>query len=138
MKELVIHIDGASRGNPGPSGIGIVVKDISGKVVKNIKKYIGIATNNTAEYSAFLTALAEAEKLGADKIKIFLDSELVYKQYLGEYRTNDKNLKEHLKKIREKEKKFLSVEITHIPRENNKEADKLANIAINIGETGGD
>ncbi|MDO8734498.1 MAG: ribonuclease HI family protein [Elusimicrobiota bacterium] len=138
MKELVIHIDGASRGNPGPSGIGIVVKDISGKVVKNIKKYIGIVTNNTAEYSAFLTALVEAEKLGANKIKIFLDSELVYKQYLGEYRTNDKNLKEHLKKIREKEKKFLSVEVTHIPRENNKEADKLANIAINIGETGGD
>ena len=138
MKELVIHIDGASRGNPGPSGIGIVVKDISGKVVKNIKKYIGIVTNNTAEYSAFLTALGEAEKLGASKIKIFLDSELVYKQYLGEYRTNDKNLKEYLKKIREKEKKFLSVEVTHIPRENNKEADKLANIAINIGETGGD
>ena len=138
MKELVIHIDGASRGNPGPSGIGIVVKDISGKVVKNIKKYIGIVTNNTAEYSAFLTALCEAEKFGANKIKIFLDSELVYKQYLGEYRTNDKNLKEYLKKIREKEKKFLSVEVTHIPRENNKEADKLANIAINIGETGGD
>lgn len=138
MKELVIHIDGASRGNPGPSGIGIVVKDISGKVVKNIKKYVGIATNNTAEYSAFLTALGEAEKFGADKVKIFLDSELVYKQYLGEYRTNDKNLKEHLKKIREKEKKFISIEVTHIPRENNKEADKLANIAINIGETGGD
>lgn len=138
MKELVIHIDGASRGNPGPSGIGIVVKDNSGKIVKNIKKYIGIATNNTAEYSAFITALSEAEKFEADKIKIFLDSELVYKQYLGEYRTNDKNLKECLKKIREKEKKFLSVEVTHIPRENNKEADKLANIAINISETGGD
>ncbi|MBI5574474.1 MAG: ribonuclease HI family protein [Elusimicrobia bacterium] len=138
MKELIIHIDGASRGNPGPSGIGIIVKDISGEVVKNIKKYIGIATNNTAEYSAFLIALGVAEKFGANKIKIFLDSELVYKQYLGEYRTNDKNLKEYLKKIREKEKKFLSVEVTHIPRENNKEADKLANIAINIGETGGD
>ena len=138
MKELVIYIDGASRGNPGPSGIGIVVKDISGEVVENIKKYIGIATNNTAEYSAFLTALGAAEKLGANKIKIFLDSELVYKQYLGEYRTNDKNLKEYLKKIREKEKKFTSVEVTHVPRENNKEADKLANIAINIGDTGGD
>ncbi|PKM92730.1 MAG: ribonuclease H [Elusimicrobia bacterium HGW-Elusimicrobia-4] len=139
MKELVIHIDGASRGNPGPSGIGIVVKDISGKVVKNIKKYIGIVTNNTAEYNAFLTALGEAKKLGANKIKIFLDSELVYKQYLGEYRTNDKNLKKYLKKIREKVRRGgLSVEVTHIPRENNKEADKLANIAINIGETGGD
>lgn len=138
MKELVIHIDGASRGNPGPSGTGIVIENISGKVVKNIKKYIGITTNNTAEYSAFLTALDEAKKLGANKIKIFLDSELVYKQYLGEYRTNDKNLKEYLKKIREKEKFFLSVEVTHIHRENNKAADKLANIAINIGETGGD
>jgi len=138
VKELVVHIDGASRGNPGPSGIGIVIRDISGKVVKNIKKYIGIVTNNMAEYNAFITALDEAEKLGANKIKIFLDSELVYKQYLGEYRTNNKNLKEYLKKIREKEKFFLSVEVTHIPRENNKEADKLANIAVNIGETGGD
>ena len=79
MKELVIHIDGASRGNPGPSGIGIVVKDISGEVVENIKKYIGIATNNTAEYSAFLTALGAAEKLGANKIKIFLDPCIAFK-----------------------------------------------------------
>ncbi|MFH0948705.1 MAG: ribonuclease HI family protein [Elusimicrobiota bacterium] len=139
MRELVIHIDGASRGNPGPSGIGIVVRDISGKIIKNVKKYIGIVTNNTAEYTAFLTAIDEAEKLGANKIKIFLDSELVHKQYLGEYRTNDKNLKELLKKIREKIRRGgLSVEVTHIPREKNKEADKLANIAINIGETGGD
>ncbi|HAX61827.1 MAG TPA: ribonuclease H [Elusimicrobia bacterium] len=137
-KQFIVYIDGGSRGNPGPSGIGVVIKDISGKVVGTVKKYIGITTNNVAEYSAYICALDEAKKLGADKIKIFLDSELVYKQYLGEYRTNDKNLKEYLKKIREKEKKFLSVEVIHIPRENNKEADKLANIAINIGETGGD
>ncbi|MFH1541196.1 MAG: ribonuclease HI family protein [Elusimicrobiota bacterium] len=138
MKELTIYTDGASRGNPGPSGIGIVIKDVSGKIVKNVKKYIGIATNNIAEYNALLVAFEEAKKLEADKIKIFLDSELVCKQYLGEYKVKDKNLKEILEKIRERGKNFLSIEVTHIPRENNKEADKLANIAINIGETGGD
>jgi ribonuclease HI len=137
MKELIAYIDGASRGNPGSSGVGIVLYDDSNKVVKNIKKYIGKTTNNVAEYTAFLVALEEAEKLGAKRLKIYLDSELVFKQYLGEYKINNSNLKELLKKIREKEKKFESVEIQHIYREQNKEADKLANIAINIGETEG-
>lgn len=137
VEELTAYVDGASRGNPGPAGIGVVLYSTPApsKKVKEVKKYIGKATNNVAEYNAFLTALYEAEKLGAKKIKIFLDSELVFKQYLGEYKTKDDNLRELLKKVREQEKKFESVEVRHILREKNKEADKLANIAINIGET---
>jgi len=137
MKELVAYVDGASRGNPGQSGAGVVIKDSTGAVIKNINKYIGVGTNNTAEYNALLLALDELSKLGADKVRVFLDSELVYKQFLGEYRTKDENLKELLKKAREKQKIFQSFEIFHIPREENKEADRLANVAINIGETGG-
>lgn len=137
MKQLIAYIDGASRGNPGHSGIGVVLYDDStpSRRVKNIKRYIGKATNNVAEYNAFLAALDEAEKLGAKKVKIFLDSELIFKQYLGEYKTKDDNLKELLRKIRKQAKKFESIEVRHILREENKEADKLANIAINLGET---
>ena len=135
-EEIIIYIDGASRGNPGPSGVGVVIKDASGKVIKNIKKYIGVATNNVAEYNAFLCAIDEAKKLGFTKIKIYLDSELLCKQYLGEYRTIDENLKTLLRKIKEKVKDFSDIEVVHIPREKNKEADKLANIAINLGEMG--
>ncbi|MBN1383271.1 MAG: ribonuclease HI family protein [Elusimicrobia bacterium] len=137
MEALTAYVDGASRGNPGHAGIGVVLYSISDppKKIKDIKKYIGKTTNNVAEYNAFLTALYEAEKLGAKKIKIFLDSELVFKQYLGEYKTKDDNLRELLKRVREQEKKFECIEVKHILRENNKEADKLANIAVNIGET---
>ncbi|MDD5686224.1 MAG: ribonuclease HI family protein [Elusimicrobia bacterium] len=137
MNELIAYIDGASRGNPGNSAIGVVLYDNSHNIIKNISKYIGKTTNNVAEYTAFLTALEEAEKLGAKKIKIFLDSELVFKQYLGEYKINSENLKILLKKIREKQKCFESIEVEHILRERNTEADKLANIALNINETEG-
>src|SRR3989339_877565 len=136
MKELVLYADGASRGNPGNAGIGVIVYDKTGKVVKTVSKYIGKTTNNVAEYNAFLTAFEEAEKLGAEKIKIFIDSELVFKQYLGEYKINNEALKVLLKKIRERVKVFSNVEVQHILRENNKEADKLANIALNIFEMG--
>ncbi|OGS34095.1 MAG: hypothetical protein A2474_03035 [Elusimicrobia bacterium RIFOXYC2_FULL_34_12] len=135
MKDLILYADGASRGNPGNAGIGIIIYDNTEKVVKTVNKYIGKATNNVAEYNAFLTALEEAEKLGAKNIKIFIDSELVFKQYLGEYKINNESLKQILIRIREKVKSFLSVDVQHILREKNKEADKLANIAINTFES---
>lgn len=137
VSSLVIHTDGASRGNPGPAGIGVEICDESGKSVKNVKKYIGIATNNVAEYTALIIALEEACALGARKVLVYLDSELIYKQYTGEYRTKDERMKVFLSKVREIEKKITSLEIKHVPRENNKEADKLANMAINTGESGG-
>jgi len=137
MNSITAYIDGASRGNPGHSGIGVAIYDESGNSIKNIKKYIGKTTNNVSEYTAFIAALDEAEKLGVKNIKIFLDSELVYKQFTGEYKTKDENLKTLLAEIRNKAKYFRTLEVTHIPREKNKEADKLANIAVNLGETGG-
>ena len=137
MNMLTAYIDGASRGNPGHAGVGVAIYDESGNNVRNVNKYLGKTTNNVAEYSAFITALEEAEKLGVRKIKIFLDSELVYKQFTGEYKTRDENLKILLAEIRNRAKYFETLEICHIPREKNREADKLANIAVNIGETGG-
>jgi len=137
MNSITVYIDGASRGNPGHAGVGVAIYDESGNNIKNVKKYIGKTTNNVAEYSALIAALDEAEQLGVQNIKIFLDSELVYKQFTGEYKTKDENLKILLAAIRNKVKNFKTLEIMHIPREKNKEADKLANIAVNLGETGG-
>ncbi|MFH1258799.1 MAG: ribonuclease HI family protein [Elusimicrobiota bacterium] len=131
MKELFINIDGAARGNPGPSGIGVVIKDKENKIIAEINEYIGQATNNAAEYQALLRALEKADKMGANVLNIFSDSELMVKQYLGIYRTKDKKLVEFLNRAREIAKSFASIKIKHVPREQNKEADKLANIAIN-------
>jgi len=114
-----------------------MICDTAGNVVKNIKKYIGLTTNNVAEYTALVTALEEACQLGAKRVFVYLDSELIYRQYTGQYRTKDEKMKAFLSRVREIEKKFTSLEIKHVPRENNKEADKLANIAINTGESGG-
>ena len=137
MKCITAYIDGASRGNPGHAGVGVAIYDEEGNNICNVKKYIGKTTNNVAEYSAFIAALEEAEKLGVKQIKIFLDSELVCKQFTGEYKTKDETLKSLLAVIRDKAKNFERLEIENIPREKNKAADKLANIAVNIGESGG-
>ena len=137
MIELTVYIDGASRGNPGHAGVGVIFYDENNNVVKEVKKYIGKATNNVAEYTAFITALDEAEKMAVKRLKIFLDSELLCKQYLGEYKTRDENLKILLGKILERKKNFESIKVQHILREKNKEADRLANIAVNLGEIEG-
>ena len=137
MKTFTAYVDGASRGNPGHAGIGVAIYDDAGISIKSISKYIGKTTNNVAEYTAFVTAIEESVKLGADVLKIYLDSELVYKQYIGLYRTKDENLKMLLTRARQSGKLLKDLIVHHIPREKNKEADKLSNIAVNIGETEG-
>lgn len=131
-KQLEIYIDGGARGNPGPAGIGIVILDGSGKKIKDISKYIGKATNNIAEYSALLYGLEEALILRANEIKINLDSELVAKQIIGEYRVKDSNIKPLFERALNMLKSFKDFEINHIDRSENKEADKLVNKAINL------
>ena len=133
MKKLVIFVDGGSRGNPGPSGIGIVVKDEKGKTVKEFNKYIGIATNNVAEYSAVIYGLQEALIEKADKVELKLDSELVAQQLKGEYRVKNEKIKPLFAQTLHLISGFKKVEIKNIPREKNKEADKLVNKAINLG-----
>ena len=86
MRKLLIYTDGASRGNPGPAGIGIVICDESGKVVKQYEEFIGNATNNFAEYRALIKALELASNFPVSEIDCFSDSELMVKQLIGEYR----------------------------------------------------
>ena len=131
-KKIEIYVDGGSRGNPGPSGVGVVILDSSGKRLKEISKYIGETTNNIAEYNALLYGLEEALMLRTDEIVVNLDSELVAKQLTGDYRVRDPGLKPLFERATNMLKSFKSFEIRHIEREKNKEADKLVNRAINL------
>lgn len=129
-EELVIYSDGASRGNPGEGGAGAVLEDGKGKEITTLQRYLGLVTNNVAEYQALLIALEAAKEYHAKRIRIFLDSELVVKQLNGEYKVKNTNLKPLFDLIKSVLSKFESFEITHIPRDKNKRADALANAAI--------
>ena len=131
-KNFSLYTDGCCKGNPGPAGIGIVIKDSHKKIIKELSEYIGEATNNIAEYSALIRGLEAAGDLGAEDIKVFMDSELVVKQLNGEYRVKDDRMKELFKQAFGFLKDFKSFEIKHIDRSKNKEADKLANKAIDM------
>ena len=129
-KEINFFIDGASQGNPGHSGIGIVVVDIRGKFIKEISEYIGEVTNNVAEYTALNFALAEALILKSKNISIKSDSELLVKQLNGEYKVKSNNIKSLYLQAKHLIKGFNNVKIDYIQRTKNKEADKLAKLAI--------
>ena len=124
-----IYIDGASQGNPGEAGIGAVICE-GETVVKNLSRYIGIATNNVAEYMALLFGLQEALIQNKRNINIKTDSELLYKQIIGEYKVKDQTLKLFHALAKHMLAGFREIEITNIPREQNKGADKLATAAI--------
>jgi ribonuclease HI len=127
--ELQIYIDGASKGNPGPAGIGVVI--CSGKeTLKNISAYIGSNTNNFAEYTALIFALQEALKMQAQRLRINTDSELLARQLNREYKIKHPNLIGLFRQAENLLSGFRQVEIISVPRENNKGADKLANKAI--------
>jgi ribonuclease HI len=128
--EVVIYTDGASRGNPGEAGVGAVIADERGKTLKEIKQYLGMATNNVAEYRAVILALEKAFALGAAGVMINLDSELVARQITGEYRVRDAQLKSLHQQVLDLLKNFSKHRIRHIPREQNRRADQLANEAI--------
>jgi len=127
---LIIHFDGASRGNPGRAGAGIWITDGEGRKISEVSRYLGHKTNNEAEYWALLLGLREAKRLGGDTLQIFTDSELVERQIKGIYRVRDLNLKALHRTVLQNLKAFTSFEIESIPREENKEADRLANEAI--------
>jgi len=130
---LIIYFDGASRGNPGRAGAGIWVTDGEGKKVSEISRYLGHKTNNQAEYWALLLGLREAKRLRGKSLHIFTDSELVERQIKGIYRVRNLNLKALHRTVMQSLKAFSSVEIESIPREENREADRLANEAIDRG-----
>ena len=126
----MIYIDGASRGNPGRAGAGVWITDGEGRKISEVSRYLGHKTNNQAEYWAFLLALGEAKRLKSEHIQIFTDSELVERQIKGVYRVKDSGLKVLHDRVLGDLKAFSSFEIQSIPREENKEADRLANQAI--------
>lgn len=129
MKKAIIAIDGASKGNPGPAGIGVVIRDESGMVLKEISEYIGETTNNIAEYSALLKALTETLALGFTHASIQTDSELLAKQMNGQYRVKNEGIQPLFESAIELMRKFNSASINHVLRERNKLADKLASTA---------
>ncbi len=130
MKKIIIYSDGGARGNPGPAGIGCVLKDESGHNVAEIYKYIGETTNNQAEYRAILFGVEKAKDMGAEEIDCYLDSELVVKQLNREYKVKNKDLAPLFTKIYNLSMGFKKVKFTHIRRELNSEADSLANKAM--------
>lgn len=131
-KKFHLYTDGGSRGNPGPSGIGIIILGPDKKKIKESFKFIGHSTNNVAEYSALVSGLEEAIGLDVADILIYLDSELLVKQLSGEYKVKDPNMKVLFERSLGLLKKFETFEIKHIPREKNKDADRLVNKAINL------
>lgn len=139
-KKIVTYTDGGSRGNPGPAGIGVVIADDKGNLIKEYAEDIGVRTNNEAEYEAVVFALQKVRHLfGKEKIKnlnieMRMDSELVSKQLNGEYKMKNEKLVPLFIKIWNLKIDFGKVSFEHIPREKNKEADRLANQAMDKKE----
>jgi len=133
MKKLKIYTDGGARGNPGPAGCGVVMFDEQDNQVSTYKKYLGMTTNNVAEYNGVVLAMQEAKKLGAEELEFYLDSELVVKQLNREYKVKNSELAKLFVKIYNLQQLFKKVSYQHVPREMNKLADKLANQAMDEG-----
>lgn len=126
-KKLRIFIDGGSRGNPGHGACAAVFLGADGAVLSEEGKYLGRCTNNFAEYCGLRLALAAAGRLGAEELEIFSDSELLVRQYSGEYRVKDAALAELMAGVRKAAARFRKVVLAHVPREKNREADRLVN-----------
>ncbi len=124
--DATIYIDGSSQGNPGPAGISAVIYSKAGELEKTISEYIGVTTNNIAEYTALIYALQEGLILGFKRMTVFTDSELMRKQVEGSYKVKNDNLKRLHKQVKHLLDGFEEVNIKHISSEENKEADKLA------------
>lgn len=128
---LLIHTDGAARGNPGPAGAGAILRDAdSGAVMAEIAEGLGRATNNVAEWTAVLLALEEARRLGADRVDLRMDSELVARQITGIYRVKHPDLKPIHAAVMDLLRGFDGYTVGHVPRELNRDADRLSNVAI--------
>lgn len=138
MNEITIFTDGGARGNPGPAGAGAVIYD-GKKIVREVHKFIGVQTNNFAEYEAVVIGLEAAKKKYGKKIKemkvsVKLDSELITKQLNNEYQIKKENLFEQYIKVHNMTVSDIpNITFTHVRREQNKEADRLANVAMDEG-----
>ena len=137
MQKIILNTDGGSRGNPGPAGAGVVVSSASGEVIKRAHAALGSVTNNEAEYRALIFGLETLKKqFGKDKskdleVEVRMDSELIVRQINGEYQVKEKSLQPFFMEVwNARVKDFPHLTFRHIPREQNAEADKLANQAM--------
>ncbi len=128
--EWCLMVDGASRGNPGEAGCGAVIYDEHGEVLKEFSSYLGYSTNNVAEYRGLLMGLEGVLKLGGRKLQVRSDSELLVRQLNGVYRVKDEKLKVLYRKALDLLARLDAYRIIHVRREYNKDADRLANLAI--------
>lgn len=130
-RRFLIHTDGAARGNPGPAGLGAVLRDASsGEIVAELARFLGIRTNNYAEWTAVEAALEEALRLGATEVDLRMDSELVARQISGRYRVKHADLKPIHARVMAMLGRLGGYSVGHIPRELNRDADRLSNVAI--------
>ena len=130
---LVAHIDGGARGNPGPSGYGVVIQDQAGKRVAALSEYLGHQTNNFAEYQGLIAALEYAAQHGHKALKVVSDSELMVRQMKGIYKVRHPELRKLYDEAQQLVRRLEHFEIRHAMREHNKTADRLANQAMDRG-----
>ncbi len=130
MAEYTIYIDGASRNNPGPAALGVVIEKGKGEVVDEYAEHIGETTNNVAEYTALIRGLERAKRLGAKEVQVYSDSQLMVRQLNGQYRVKAPTLRGLFIAAQALAGSFRSFRIEHIRREKNKRADALANQAL--------
>ena len=135
--KLIIYSDGGARGNPGPAAIGFVIYDSAGAILKKFGHFLGVSTNNQAEYKALIAGLEQAAKLGASSVVCHLDSELVVKQLQGAYKVREEGLKPLAAEALRLTSKFKQVQFVHVRREKNKLADELVNQALDEQEASG-
>jgi ribonuclease HI len=131
--KLIIYTDGGARGNPGPAGLGIAIYNEAREKVAELSRFLGVATNNQAEYRAVIVALEKARAMNADELEFYLDSELVVKQLNREYKVKNKDLAPLFLMIHNLSLSFRKITYTHVFREQNEEADRLANEAMDRG-----
>lgn len=130
VNKVIIHTDGAARGNPGPAAIGATIKDETGNLIARISQRIGITTNNQAEYRAIIAALEKAIGLGTKYVALKSDSKLVVEQINGRYKIKNTVLRPLYQKVVQLIGSLESITISYIPRTRNTEADVLANKAL--------
>jgi ribonuclease HI len=132
--EIVVHIDGGSRGNPGRAAYGVVVEGSNGAPLAAFSRFLGRATNNVAEYQGLLAALEYAQENGHARLRVLTDSELMARQIEGRYKVKSPDLKPLFDRARQMIQRLECFSIRHVPREQNAEADRLVNDALDAGE----
>jgi len=137
MTRAVLRSDGGARGNPGPAGAGFVI-EVDGEIVCRGGRYLGIATNNVAEYEAMIWGLENVRELGHRSVSVFADSELLVKQVNGQYKVKNAGLKPLFLRVLALLRAFESFEVCHVRREDNCAADAMANEAMDARATVGD